>query len=413
MITRIPRRLAEIAVIGCGGVRSTVGCVAQVWNLLYRRFPTGAACVETAAAPRTGRCVRRFQIGDTAGCNPALQGLGFGRLLPVSLCLTLLASIAHAQPVAVTLQVDQPVLTVGATTTLRVFAQVQPAYQTNADRIFSWYIDLRNTNGTAARAEYSQLQKPTSDNDPRISSNGTTDGAHRRGVYDTFLNLAGAGKTSAVELLRVPVTGLSAGRTRFQVTAGSGVTNLTADFIVAPLGGGTPWIGGSYASAFADLEIVATNQIDAVLSLTVVPFGPGTNRATLTYPVASGFDYFLEAKDALGDGNWQTLPGAPHNAGQYVQNPMVPRRFYRLRIQPAGSVIPLALSVVPATGGTKRTTLSYPVSAGFNYYVEARDQLESGGWQTLPGAPHNTGSYVDESTAPRRFFRLRVEPAGP
>src|SRR6185503_18687357 len=71
------------------------------------------------------------------------------------LSATLAFAVHHqtfAQAVAVTASLDTNVLVVGQSTTLRIFAQVLPAYRTNADRIFSWYVDLLNTNGAAAQA---------------------------------------------------------------------------------------------------------------------------------------------------------------------------------------------------------------------------------------------------------------------
>ena len=53
-------------------LRRTFGqCVAQLFKLLYRRFSTGAA-LDNLEAIMVYRRVRRLQIGDTAGYNPAL-----------------------------------------------------------------------------------------------------------------------------------------------------------------------------------------------------------------------------------------------------------------------------------------------------------------------------------------------------
>src|SRR5260221_2055382 len=147
---------------------------------------------------------------------------------------------AAAQVVAVTLRLDTNTLTLGSTTHLHVAAQILPAFRAGSDRIFSWYVDVIDTNGAAASANYALMQKTASDNDPSLSSSGTTVGANRRGVYDTFLNLPGAGVNAPVELMSIPITGTAVGQTRFQVQAGSGVPQMSSEFLVAPARGCAP-----------------------------------------------------------------------------------------------------------------------------------------------------------------------------
>src|SRR5437764_7853752 len=91
-----------------------------------------------------------------------------------SFLLMLIPFLAHAvssraQSVSVTLRLDTNQISVGAATTLHVFAQVVPSLRTNADRIFSWYVDVLNTNGTVASANYNAMIKAASDNDPQTS----------------------------------------------------------------------------------------------------------------------------------------------------------------------------------------------------------------------------------------------------
>src|SRR5262245_49071564 len=173
----------------------------------------------------------------------------------VGLLLWMAALPALGQAVAVTVRFDTNRIAVGGTTLLRVYGQVAPALQQDADRIFAWYLDVLNSNQLVAAANYSALLKPTSDNDPLISSTGANQGANRVGIYDTFLGLPGAGVNTAVELMRIPVRGLAAGRARFQVRAGTTVDGLSSDFLVAPLNDGTGWTGGDYSAAFADLDV--------------------------------------------------------------------------------------------------------------------------------------------------------------
>jgi hypothetical protein len=51
--------------------------VTQIFNLLFRRFVTGGVRVEGCGAGVGRRGGRRLQIGDTAGCKPALRVLGW------------------------------------------------------------------------------------------------------------------------------------------------------------------------------------------------------------------------------------------------------------------------------------------------------------------------------------------------
>ena len=243
----------------------------------------------------------------------------------------LLSSVNHAtaQAVAVTARLDTNSIPVGGSTTLRVFAQVVPGLRPTTDRIFSWYLDVLNTNGAAASGNYVAMLKPSSDNDPLISSNGVTQGANRRGIYDTFLNLPGAGVNAPVELMRIPVNGLAVGQTRFVIQPGTGA-GLSTDFLVAPIGGGDPYFGGSYAVAFADLQVTAGNICAPVLQIARLT---GGTQARLTFTPCAGRTHTLESLSAIdGVAVWQTVAGAPHNSGNVVVNITGAQRFYRLRI---------------------------------------------------------------------------------
>src|SRR4051794_24527436 len=91
----------------------------------------------------------------------------------VLLGLLLAPAGAMAQAVVVTMRLDTNTISVGGSTTLRVFAQVAPNVRANAERIFSWYVDVLNTNGLVASANYGSMQKSASDNDPNLSSTGS------------------------------------------------------------------------------------------------------------------------------------------------------------------------------------------------------------------------------------------------
>jgi hypothetical protein len=148
---------------------------------------------------------------------------------------------ACAQVAAVTLKLDATSIAVAGTTTLHVYAQVVPAQRAKVDRIFSWDVDVLNSNGSAADSTGTPI-KATSDKTAQISSSGVMDGANRLGIYDTFLNLAGAGVSNAVELFSVPIKGLAQGNVSFNVQASVG-SGPSQDFIVAPIGGGDRLLG--------------------------------------------------------------------------------------------------------------------------------------------------------------------------
>ncbi len=58
-------------------------------------------------------------------------------------------------------------------------------------------------------------------------------------------------------------------------------------------------------------------------------------------------------------------------------------------------------------GITSQVTLTYDVLPGYTYTVKSNDHLSTTpGWNPLPGAPHQTGTVIDTTAAPRRFYRL-------
>lgn len=243
----------------------------------------------------------------------------------------LLAQPVGAQYVDVTLRLDTNQVRVGETTTLRVYAQVAASQRAAADRIFSWYVDLLNSAGTIAAADYARMAKAGADQDPRTSSAGRTDGANQRGVYDTFLNLPGAGVAQPVELFSVPVTGLAAGQAVFRVQAGTGVPNLAADFIVAPKTGTDPWIGGNYGTALATLQVSQSTACSIRLNAVRERLPGGQTKMTLTFTPCPGRTHVVQYRDQLGSGVWQALPGGPHNSGSVVDTSAASQRFYRVR----------------------------------------------------------------------------------
>ena len=238
-------------------------------------------------------------------------------------------AISFGQAVEVTARLDNSRIALGGTTVLHVYAQVIPDLRATSDRIFSWYVDLLDLGGSVAQAQYGAISKSTSDNDPSTSSSGTTDGANRRGIYDTFLNLEGAGVSAPVEIFSVPVTGMAPGTAHFQVAEGSGVPGLKHDFIVAPSEGGDFLSGGDYSLAFADLDVL--EQCALQLSIQRLPSGD----LELSFPLCAAINHTVESRSALGgDAVWQALPGAPHNSGVVTIPAPTVSQYFRVRIDP-------------------------------------------------------------------------------
>jgi hypothetical protein len=237
---------------------------------------------------------------------------------------------ARAQAVAVTVRLDTNVLATGQTTTLRVFAQVTPGLRATADRIFSWYVDVLNTNGAAATALYNSMVKTASDNNAQTSATGTADGAHRRGIYDTFLNRPGAGVSNAVELMALPVQATAAGVTRFSVRAGTSVPFLAEDFIVAPRTGGNPFTGGDYTLAHADLTVTSGCSIQ--LQVQRVGGGGPNQRLQLQFTPCAGRNHTVESRFPIESGAWLPVAGAPHNSGSVTVTNNRPSQIFRVRV---------------------------------------------------------------------------------
>ena len=245
----------------------------------------------------------------------------------------LTAASLQGQVVNVTLRLDTNRVEVGSATILRAFAQVIPQQQPVA-QIFSWYVDLVNTGGSIASGDFANLKRPVSDQDLRTSSSGTTDGANQRGIYDTFIDLPGAGRDAPVELFSVPVKGLAPGRATFRAEAGSGVAGLGPDFVVAPSSGGEPLLGGEYSGALAQLEVIGASP-EPTLFISSSPLPPLGRRLTITFSPIAGQTHFIEFQSDLGsDSGWQPLPGGPHNSGSAIDTNSFPSRFYRLRVAP-------------------------------------------------------------------------------
>lgn len=256
---------------------------------------------------------------------------------PAALVFALLAWMMpldlQAQVVKVTAWFDPPSVQVGDTAIFHVAAQVMPQPNIEVDRIFSWHVDLVNERGQVARVDHGRLVKPLADRDPRTSSAGVADGAHVRGIYDTFMNLAGAGRDGPVELFFVPVQGLAPGRAMLRVSAGTGTNGLAADFLVAPVEAHEPLLGGDYASALAELDVNEDVRLPS-LGIKVTPARPGQSMVvTLNFLPWAGRAHVVEFRDLLLQGSdWRPVAGAPHNSGVVTDSPEGLQRYYRLQV---------------------------------------------------------------------------------
>ena len=199
-----------------------------------------------------------------AGGNPVFGRTGVRLLFLISISSFGLipgmkvSSAQAADSVIVTITLDKASIRVGEMTKLRVWGKVAPAVESSSDRIFSWYVDCLNPAPGTAAPRWDELLMPASDSPTGATSSasrGTTQGANRVGIRNTFLTKPGAGVLTSVELLEVEVAGVAAGNAVFSVRAGTGNPAVTYDFQVARQGGGQAFTGGDYTSASVILTV--------------------------------------------------------------------------------------------------------------------------------------------------------------
>jgi hypothetical protein len=79
-----------------------------------------------------------------------------------------------------------------------------------------------------------------------------------------------------------------------------------------------------------------------------------------------------------------------------------------LTVTDVRSTIQLNVALDPSA--QSKIKLSFIPIASSNHFIEFRDGLATGSaWQTLPGAPHNSGIISDNASTTGRFYRVRVE----
>ena len=245
----------------------------------------------------------------------------------------------RGQTVDVTITAGTATLAPGQSTTLTVWGQVNPAFEGNSSRIFSWYLDLLTStaDGAIIEVDWSSLTMPESDSPDGSSSTsgtGTTSASDdRNGIYNTFLNPtttqsaeSNPGVGQGIVLFTVEVTAVAPGTRTFTVAPGSGVGGGLSDFLVVRSDSGF-YIGGIYDTASLTLTVAgAPDPRDLAFTITVEG-----DTVTGTFNPQPGYDHVIEYSPDLTDGSWLPLPGFPHNGGSATDDiSEVTKRFYRL-----------------------------------------------------------------------------------
>lgn len=239
------------------------------------------------------------------------------------LLLFALSAFSHGligqNAVNVSIEADDAHLFVGDTTTVRVFGQIDSSIESQSSQIFSWYIDILNEGG--AVTGYSNLEIAASDNTSETSGDGIEEGAHLKGIHDTFLFHPEAGKGERVLLVQFDVAALAVGSATVRVGPGSTGRNLN-DFLVSRTGEGS-FTGGNYTDAA--IEITVGDPV-ITLELSVVK-----NAVNLNFNTIPGFDHTIQSSSALHGADWSDLAGGPHNSGTAVDDLTgTMTRFYRV-----------------------------------------------------------------------------------
>ncbi len=265
------------------------------------------------------------------GTSPTFVKWTYGILICLLACLRV--GLA-AQPVQVTLQAEKTRIEIGETTQILAYAQIAPEMRAESDRIFSWYVDLVSNSAEIAEILITDLIKPLSDNDPLLGRPGILRGQRVLGIFDTFMETPGAGRDEGVVLFSIPIIGRAVGRITFQIQPGSSVEGLSSDFLVAPTGGGTPWVGGNYSTATVSVEVLPPAQ--PALTLQIQPSANGFSLdVRLQFTPTEGMDYVVEARNTFSPKDtWQALQGAPHNDGLVTEPLAATQKYYRLRQSP-------------------------------------------------------------------------------
>jgi len=242
-----------------------------------------------------------------------------------------LSIVAAAQTaVNVTVVADDTSLIVGQTTMVTVYGEIDALIEDEVSQIFSWYIDVLNSDGSVAEG-YAAFQTPTSDNEPGdASSDGVAEASNLHGIYDSFTSVSalGAGKGSSVVLAQFEALALTPGTTTFSAVAGSTGEELF-DFLVPKIGSlEDPFTGGNYSAASVAITVTSGEADLSGLDLEVEVVG---TQAMVTFNPVSGYDHVVQWSSTLLPLSWAPLAAGPHNTGS-VNTDLVgfPERFYRV-----------------------------------------------------------------------------------
>jgi hypothetical protein len=222
--------------------------------------------------------------------------------------------------------------------------------------------------------------------------------------------------SAPVLLFSVPVTGVSAGKNTFSVRAGTGIEGLASDFIVAPLEGGDPLVGGNYLSALAQLEVSpsSTNEL-APFRVTLTRLLPADAGGwEIGYATVAGWDYYVQSRPNINTGSsWQSIPGGPFNSGKITLTNKAAGNFYRVQAQPAntGNLVPFRLTLTRLlSADLGRWEIDYPTVSRWNYYLQWRASMSSTStWQNMAGGPFNTGKITLTNKAASGFYRIQAQ----
>lgn len=243
-----------------------------------------------------------------------------------TLCLLMAATAAAGPAVKVSCTTEDGRLKVGQVGTVHVYGTIVPDLLEKTDQIFSWYVDLLNSDTNVIQINPETVQVPTSDRSAQSSSKGTLDKAGLHGVYDTFLKLPGAGHGDVVELFSVQFKAVGEGVATLRVGPGSGVSGLNTDFIVVPIDIGEPLLGGAYDAAVVEvatfvnapptLDALAPVSVDEGRQLQVQAVGHDPDPAqTLTYSLVGNVPAGAQIGAANGTLTW--TPAENQGPGQY------------------------------------------------------------------------------------------------
>jgi len=171
-----------------------------------------------------------------------------GGIVAVLACLSAIC-VADAAVVKVTASADKPLVGVGETGTLTVFAELTPGHSGAGNGIFGWDVDVLITNPTIIELLPATLVLPPGvwTSGAVTSSTGTPTTWGIDAVYDTGEGADDLGLGAPVELFSVQYRGLADGNTTLSIEPD---TTSGADFVT--------WLGetgGDYSNASVGITV--------------------------------------------------------------------------------------------------------------------------------------------------------------